>query len=164
MTISTSYQVLRISRLWVGENSPTVQFHNCLSCSSHHHLIDRGLTAQPCTFHQHTVHLLQFINNSYHTRHEVKKMPEWDGIMKLFMNQESKNRQIPIAGTGSIEVPKILTLDPVLWIRIRIQEGKNNPKTRKKLINFVFWSAGCSLWTAKGFSYSLDVLYVGLAA
>ncbi len=26
----------------------------------------------------------------------------------------------------------------VLWIRIRIQEGKNFPQTRKMLINFIF--------------------------
>jgi hypothetical protein len=51
--------------------------------------------------------------------------------MKLLMNQE---REKPLR----YYINKNLTLDLVLWIRIRIQEGKNNPKTRKKLINFVF--------------------------
>ncbi len=45
------------------------------------------------------------------------------------------------------------------WIRIRIQEGKNDPKNRKKYRIFMFWSAGCSLLRAKGFSCSLGVLY-----
>ncbi len=43
-------------------------------------------------------------------------------------------------------------------IRIQIQEGKN----RKKLGNFMFWSAGCAVLRAEGFSCSLDVLYRGL--
>ncbi len=33
---------------------------------------------------------------------------------------------------------------------------------RKKLINFIFWSDGCSLLKAKNFSFRLDVLYGGL--
>ncbi len=45
-------------------------------------------------------------------------------------------------------------------IRIRIQEAKNYPE--KKWINFIYWSAGCSLLRAEGFSCSLDVLYEGL--
>ncbi len=48
---------------------------------------------------------------------------------------------------------------------IRIQEGKNySPKIEKKVRygNFMFLSAGCSLWRAEGFSCSLDVLYGGL--
>ncbi len=66
----------------------------------------------------------------------------------------------------------------VLWIRIRtrigsgfngfvdpypdsqswwIQEGKMTHKHRKKLINFIFWSAGCSLLRADDFSCSLDI-------
>ncbi len=51
-----------------------------------------------------------------------------------------------------------------IWIRI--QEGKNDPqncdKSRRKLTNFTFWSAGCSLMRAKSFSCSLDVLLGGL--
>ncbi len=35
-------------------------------------------------------------------------------------------------------------------------------KHRKKLMNFFFQSAGCSLLRAESFSCSLDVLYVGL--
>jgi hypothetical protein len=35
-------------------------------------------------------------------------------------------------------------------------------KHRKKLINSIFLSAGCSLLGAEGFSCSLDVLYEGL--
>jgi hypothetical protein len=47
-----------------------------------------------------------------------------------------------------------------IWIRIWIQECKNYPK--KKVRNFMFLSAGCSLLSTKGFSCSLDVLYGGL--
>jgi hypothetical protein len=62
----------------------------------------------------------------------------------------------------------------VLWIRIRIGSGFNGvpgpgsrrakmtDKIRKKVINFMFWSAGCSLLRTEGFSCSLDVLYGGL--
>ncbi len=55
---------------------------------------------------------------------------------------------------------------PVLWIRnqiwigsgfsvpgsgqIRSQEGRNDRKIWKKFINFIFWSAGCSLLRAEG--------------
>jgi hypothetical protein len=43
-------------------------------------------------------------------------------------------------------------------IRIRIQEGKNYAnKHRKKLINFIFGSARCSLLRAEGLSCSLDI-------
>ncbi len=38
-------------------------------------------------------------------------------------------------------------------IRIRIQEGKNEPQKKKKLRNFLFWSAECSLlWELKASS------------
>jgi hypothetical protein len=48
-------------------------------------------------------------------------------------------------------------------LRIRIQEGKNDPKkNRKKDRISIFRSAGCSLLRAEGFSYSLGVLYGGL--
>jgi hypothetical protein len=39
---------------------------------------------------------------------------------------------------------------------------KMTHKNRKKWINFIFWSAGCSLLRAKGFSCSLTILYGGL--
>jgi hypothetical protein len=50
------------------------------------------------------------------------------------------------------------------WIlRIRIQEGKNDPQKLKKFRNFMFWRAGwCSLLRAKGFFCSLYVLYGGI--
>ncbi len=48
------------------------------------------------------------------------------------------------------------------WIRIRIQEDKNDSQKKKKLRNFSFWSAGCSVLRAEGFSCSLDVFYGGL--
>ncbi len=66
------------------------------------------------------------------------------------------------------------------WIRIRIHIGsgfnqvsgsgsgsrstraKMTLKRRKKLWNFMFWSAGCSLLRAEGFLCNLDVLYEGL--
>ncbi len=35
-------------------------------------------------------------------------------------------------------------------------------KNRKQLINFIFWSSGCSLLRAEGFSCSLDVFYEGV--
>jgi hypothetical protein len=42
---------------------------------------------------------------------------------------------------------------PWIRIRIRIKEGKNYPeKKKKKLINFIFRSARCSLLIAEGFS------------
>ncbi len=64
----------------------------------------------------------------------------------------------------------------VFWIRIQIGSGFNGvpgsvfgsrsakmvQKNRKQLIHFIFWSAGCSLLRAKGFSWSFDVLYGGL--
>ncbi len=55
------------------------------------------------------------------------------------------------------------------WIRIRIQIADPDPggqkwpqKTVKKDRIFIFWSAGCSLLRAEGFSCSLGVLYGGL--
>ncbi len=39
---------------------------------------------------------------------------------------------------------------------------KDPQKLKKKLRNFIFWSAWCSLWRAEGFSCSLDVLNGGL--
>jgi hypothetical protein len=51
-----------------------------------------------------------------------------------------------------------------LGIRIRIQEGKNDPHATilEKVKKYNVLSAGCSLLKAKGFSYSLSVLYGGL--
>ncbi len=47
---------------------------------------------------------------------------------------------------------------PVLWIRIRIRirirRTKKTQKNRKQLINFIFCSAGCSLWRAEGFFWN----------
>jgi hypothetical protein len=43
-------------------------------------------------------------------------------------------------------------------LRIRIQEGKNDPQNRKKYRIFMFISAGCSLLRAEGFSCSLGIL------
>ncbi len=50
----------------------------------------------------------------------------------------------------------------IFRIRIWIQEGKITQKSRKKLRNFMFWSAGCSLLRAEGFFCNLDILYGGL--
>ncbi len=41
------------------------------------------------------------------------------------------------------------------------RRAKMPQKHRKKLMNLIFWSAGCSLLRAEGFSCSLDVLYGG---
>jgi hypothetical protein len=54
------------------------------------------------------------------------------------------------------------SLDPDPNSRSVSRRGKFSHKNRKKLINFIFWSAGCSLLRAEGFSYSLNVLYRGL--
>ncbi len=53
---------------------------------------------------------------------------------------------------------------PVLWVRIGSgsRRAKMTHKNRKRLINFIFWSASCFLLRSGGFSYRLDVLYVGL--
>ncbi len=47
-----------------------------------------------------------------------------------------------------------------IWIRI--QESKNNQQKYKKLIMFIFWSAGCSLSRAEGFPVAGGVLFGGL--
>ncbi len=60
-------------------------------------------------------------------------------------------------------------LPTVLWIRIRIRSGFNRvsgsgsrrakwpTNIEKKLINYIFWNAGCSLPRAEGFSCCLDI-------
>jgi hypothetical protein len=42
------------------------------------------------------------------------------------------------------------------------KRAKRPTKNLKKLINFIFWSAGCSLLRVEGFFCSLEVLYEGL--
>ncbi len=46
-----------------------------------------------------------------------------------------------------------------IWVRIRIQEGKNDPQKEKK---FMFWNVGWPLLWAVGFFCNLDILYGGL--
>jgi hypothetical protein len=48
-----------------------------------------------------------------------------------------------------------------LGIRIRIQEGKNDPQKLKKIKKISCFD-GCSLLRAEGFFCNLDVLYGGL--
>ncbi len=48
------------------------------------------------------------------------------------------------------------------WIWIRIHEGKNDHQKRKKIINFMFWSAGCPLFRAEDFFCCLDDRFGGL--
>jgi hypothetical protein len=60
-----------------------------------------------------------------------------------------ESRIIQVSGSGSV-------------FGIRIQEGKNDHKYKKKIKNFMFISAGCSLLRAEGFFCNLDVLYGGL--
>jgi hypothetical protein len=62
---------------------------------------------------------------------------------------------ILVAGSGSGSAFK-------LWIRIRIQEGKNDPQKYKKSRIFMFLSTGCSFLRDEGFSCSLGVLNEGL--
>jgi hypothetical protein len=47
-------------------------------------------------------------------------------------------------------------------IRIRIQEGKNDPQKYKFFSKFMFLSVGWPLLRADGFFCNLDVLYEGL--
>ncbi len=73
-------------------------------------------------------------------------------------------------GFGSGSGSAWIRINLSCWIRIRIQiadpdpdpGGKNDSKNRKKDRIFIFWSAGCSLLRAEGFSCSLGVLYGGL--
>jgi hypothetical protein len=49
------------------------------------------------------------------------------------------------------------------WIRIRIQEGKNDPQKQKKVRNYLhILKFLCSILRAEIFSCSSDVLYGGL--
>jgi hypothetical protein len=68
-------------------------------------------------------------------------------------------------GSGSA----LIRIDMVGWIWIRIGIGNavaysvpEGSAKMKKGRNFKFWSAGCHLLRAEGFSCSLDVLYGGL--
>ncbi len=51
-----------------------------------------------------------------------------------------------------------------LGMRIRIQEGKSAPQKYNFFLNFMFWSAWCSLLGAKGSCCSLNVFYGGLVS
>ncbi len=53
------------------------------------------------------------------------------------------------------------SLDPDSDSRSGSKRAKMALKNRKQLINFIFWSGGCSLLRAEDFSCSLDVLYGG---
>ncbi len=62
--------------------------------------------------------------------------------------------------------PYWIRIQSAQWIRIRtcirdpdLDPGGNYPQKQKKLWNFMFWSAGCSLLRAKGFFCNLEVLY-----
>jgi hypothetical protein len=79
----------------------------------------------------------------------------------------------PHQGVGSVSGSAWIRINLSCWIRIRIRiqiadpdpdpGGQNWPKKIKKRNRiFIFWSAGCSLLRAEGFSCSLGVLYVGL--
>jgi hypothetical protein len=62
---------------------------------------------------------------------------------------------------SSVSDPDWIRIQSGPWIRIRIQEGKNDLQNIKKLIIFMFFCrAECSLWRAEGFSCSMDILYV----
>ena len=66
-----------------------------------------------------------------------------------------------IWGAVSVSDPDWIRILSGQWIRIRIQEGKNDPQNYIKLRNVMFWSSGRSL-RAEGFFCSLDVLSGGL--
>ncbi len=76
----------------------------------------------------------------------------------------------------ALEQGRICTWRSVMWIRICMdsqwfwsaesvtesKRAKVTHKSRKKRRKFRFWSAGCSLSRAKGFTCSLNVLHRGL--
>jgi hypothetical protein len=55
-----------------------------------------------------------------------------------------------------------LHLQSGLRIRIRIQEGKNDPFKVENFLKFMFLSVGWPLLRSEGFFLNLDVLYEGL--
>ncbi len=105
---------------------------------------------------------------------------KWKSILHFrFLLKEKANKILKIFIAKTPFIPTIsfficnfsIYFAPVLWFRIRIQwgpwirfriqEGKMIHKHRKKCINFIFWSAGCSLLTAEGFSCSFVVFHGG---
>ncbi len=66
-----------------------------------------------------------------------------------------------VAGSGSALI-WVAGSGSAFKLRIRIREGKNDHKNRKKSRIFMFLSTGFSLLRAEGFSCILGVLYGGL--
>ncbi len=71
--------------------------------------------------------------------------------------------QVSRSGSG-LDPDSIRSVDPDSESESRSgsRRAKMTYKNRKKLRNFMLWSAGRSLLRAEGFSCSLDVLYGGL--
>ncbi len=101
-----------------------------------------------------------FLQNS-----DSKSFQKWNKLLALFVD----NTTVPTGPGFRIRIRINLSC----WIRIRIRikiavpdpdsgGQKWPPKNRKKDRIFIFWSAGCSLLRAEGFSCSLGVLYGGL--
>jgi hypothetical protein len=70
------------------------------------------------------------------------------------------HRDNQCCGSGSGLEPNLMgSLDPYLDSQSGFgsRRAKMTHKHRKKLINFFFWSAWCSLLRAEGFSCSLDI-------
>jgi hypothetical protein len=78
-----------------------------------------------------------------------------------------RSRGIPLSQLtfteNSVSDPDWIRIQSGQLIRIRIQEVKKTHKNReKKLRNFIFGSAGWSLFRAESFLFRLDVLYGSL--
>ncbi len=71
---------------------------------------------------------------------------------------------IPMVSGSVVDPDSVGSLDPypVTDSQSGSRRAKKTHKHRRKLIKFMFWSAGCSLSRADGFSLSLDILYGGI--
>jgi hypothetical protein len=71
-------------------------------------------------------------------------------------------RYLHCFGSGfGLDPDSIRPVDPDSESGSGSRRAKNYAKNRKKLRNFMFLSARCSLLKTKGFSCSLDVIYEG---
>ncbi len=85
-----------------------------------------------------------------HLGYKNNEQATWTGTRKL-CPWEHNNRFSQCCGSG---FGSGLDPDP---------GGKKWPTKMEKLINFIFWSAGCSLLRSEGFSCRLDVLGLGIS-
>jgi hypothetical protein len=103
---------------------------------------------------------------THKSRKKIKKFHVYPQAYRRFQARSA----IPFVqgfGSGSVLDPdsiRSVDLDPYSESRSGSgsRRAKMTHKSRKKLRNFMVWSAGCSLLRAEGFFCSLDVLYGGL--